>query len=336
MSRKVQAKHSIVVANAKTGGAFITKVQRKRICKSMVEWCFSRQYLINSMTDVTVDMVREYMTELKAKGISTATLHNRLASIRVAMTALGSDPDALGITANSVGLAPRSRTGTKVPIPNELLEIAIAKAIEEGEPGFALCLRLQRLLGLRGLESVMSISALEKFALEASEFAKSEIHITKGTKGGRPRMTTVIQARAAETLQTIHAALIHMKDHGYLIQGTKLGLKTARSHYHLVAKNVGLVGKYAPHSLRYAFAVEKLVELRDLGFNRKEAGSFVAQWLGHGSSRDRYVSMVYGKTVIHTLPVEKRKPSLDKALGNIERLIEAQNISFKDHQQGLF
>ena len=324
MSRKVQAKHSIIVANAKTGGAFITKVQRKRICKSMVEWCFSRQYLINSMTEVTADMAREYMAELKAEGISTATQHNRLASIRVAMTALGSDPDELGITANSVGLAPRNRTGTKVPIPNELLEIAILKAIEEGELGFALCLRLQRLLGLRGLESVMSISALEKFALEASEFAKSEIHISKGTKGGRPRMTTVIQARAAETLQTIHAALIYMKDHGNLIQGSKPGLKTARSHYHLVAKNVGLVGKYAPHSLRYAFAVEKLVELRDLGFNRKEAGSFVAQWLGHGASRDRYVSMIYGKAVVHTIPVQTRKSRLDKAIGNINHLLIVQ------------
>lgn len=325
MSRKVQAKHSIVVANAKTGGAFITKVQRKRICKSMVEWCFSRQYLINSMTDVTVEMVREYMTELKANGISTATQHNRLASIRVAMTALGSDPDELGITANSVGLAPRSRTGTKVPIPNELLEIAIAKAIEEGELGFALCLQLQRLLGLRGLESVMSISALQKFALEASEFAKSDIYITKGTKGGRARMTTVIQGRAAETLQTIHAALIHMKGHGCLVQGTKPGLKTARSHYHSVAIKVGLVGKYAPHSIRYAFAVEKLVELRDLGFNRKEAGSFVAQWLGHGASRDRYVSMVYGKTVIHSIPVETRKSRINRALGNIDRLLMEHN-----------
>lgn len=325
MSRKVQAKHSIVIANAKTGGAFIAKVQRKRICKSMVEWCFSRQYLINSMTDVTVEMVREYMAELKTKGINNATLHNRLASIRVAMTALGSNPDELGITANGVGLVPRSRTGTKVPIPNELLEIAIAKAIEEGEPGFALCLRLQRLLGLRGLESVMSISALQKFALEASEFAKSDIQIIKGTKGGRWRMTTVIQARAAQTLQTIHAALTHMKDHGCLVQGTKPGLKTACSHYHSVAIKVGLVGKYAPHSLRYAYAVEKLVELRDLGFCRKEAGSFVAQWLGHGASRDRYVSMVYGKTVVHTIPVETRKSRLDKALANIDRLLMEHN-----------
>lgn len=321
MSRKVQAKHSIVVANAKTGGAFITKVQRKRICKSIVDWCFSHQYLINSMTDVTVEMVREYMTELKAEGICTATQHNRLASIRVAMTALGSDPDVLGITAKGVGVTPKSRQGTKLPIPNELFEMAISKAIEEGELGFTLCLRLQRLLGLRGLESVMSVSALEKFALEASEFAKSDVHIFKGTKGGRKRKTTVIQARAAETLQTIHAALTHMKEHGCLVQGTKPGLKTARSHFHLVAKNVGLVGKFAPHSLRYAYAVEKLVELRDLGFNRKEAGSFVAQWLGHGASRDRYVSMVYGKTVVHTIPVETRKSRLDKALDNIDRLL---------------
>ena len=88
------------------------------------------------------------------------------------------------------------------------------------------------------------------------------------------------------------------------------------------------MGKYAPHSLRYAFAVDKLIELRDLGFNRKEAGSFVAQWLGHGASRDRYVSMIYGKAVVHTIPAETRKSRLDRAVGNIDRIIEAQKITF--------
>lgn len=328
MSRKVQAKHSIVVANSKVGGAFVTKVQRKRICKSFVDWCFDRQYLINTMADTTVDMVREYISSLKNDGISTATLHNRLASIRVSMAALGADPDAMGITASSIGLSARCRSGKKEPIPDDLLDIAIAKAKDSGELGFVLCLRLQRLLGLRGLESVMSIPDLQEYALEASEVTHKDIRITKGTKGGRPRLTEVIQARAQETLFLIKEALQHMQSNGFLVKGKKPGLKSARSHYHATAKKVGLIGKHTPHALRYSYAVEKLIELRDQGYNRKEAASFVAKYLGHGASRDRFVSMVYGKSIIHTLPVETRKSRIVRALSNIDKLIDSQQIRF--------
>lgn len=36
--------------------------------------------------------------------------------------------------------------------------------------------------------------------------------------------------------------------------------------------------------------------------------------------------MVYGKTVVHTLPVEKRKSRLDRAIHAIDNLIEGQNL----------
>lgn len=321
MSRKVQAIHSITVANSKLGGAKISKVQRKRTCKDFINWCFKKQYVFNSIAEVNVEIVRVYIEFLKDTEITISTQHNRLASIRVAMRALGRDPDILGITAKFVGLEPRSRLGTKLPIPDDLLEISIAKAVAMNELGFALALRLQRLLGLRGLESLMSISALEKSALEASEIVSNGIRIIKGTKGGRPRITDVIHARANETLKTIQAALVYMHAHGgYLIDGGKSGLKSARSKYHRLAKEVGLVGKFAPHSLRYAFATEKIAELRDLGYNRHEAMVLIAKYLGHGPSRARYISSVYGQTIIHTLPIEQRKSRLKRAISNLEKM----------------
>lgn len=321
MSRKVQAIHSITVANSKLGGAKISKVQRKRTCKDFINWCFKQQHVFNSISDVNVTAVHEYIDFLKGEGISTATQHNRLASIRVSMRALGRDPDVLGITAKTVGLEPRSRLGTKEPIPDDRLELAITQAVAMQELGFALALRLQRLLGLRGLESLMSISALEKYALEASELVNNGIRITKGTKGGRPRITDVIHARANETLKTIQETLVYMHAHGgYLIDGGKVGLKSARSKYHRLATEIGLVGKYAPHSLRYAFATEKIAELRDLGYNRQEAMVLIAKFLGHGPSRARYISSVYGQTIVHTLPVEQRKSRLKRAISNLDKL----------------
>jgi hypothetical protein len=70
--------------------------------------------------------------------------------------------------------------------------------------------------------------------------------------------------------------------------------------------------------------------LRDAGCNRSEATILAANFLGHGDGRGRFISMVYGKTVVHTVPIEKRKSRLDKAVRNIDRMIEAQKISFEE------
>lgn len=322
MSRRSRANHSVVVANNQLGGAHATKMQRKIICKDFIAWCFTNGYPINALSEATLLMIQAYIKSLKEAGISVATMHNRLASIRRAMRALGEDPDVAGITAKTVGLESRDRSGVKEPIPDTLLEIAIAKALELNEPGFAIALRLQRLLGHRGLESLMSVSELEKYAIEASQLVSANMGITKGTKGGRPRITDVIHARANETLSTIQQALVHMRKHGFLVEGGKSGLKSARSKYHRLSAEVGLVGKYSPHSLRYAFACEKIAELRDLGYNRIEALSLVAKYLGHGASRNRYVSQIYGRSVVHSVPIEKRKSRLERAINKINLLMK--------------
>lgn len=327
MSRRVQAKHSIVVANSKLGGATVTKVQRKVICQQFVEWCFAHGHPVNSIKDTTAAMAGGYIQHIQQQGLSNGTAHNRLASIRRAMTTLGGKPDAIGITAKDLGLPPRDRTGTKVPIPDTMLELAIAKALAMGEQGFALMLRLERLLGLRGLESLMSVLDLERHAIEATELMGLEINVTRGTKGGRDRYTEVLHARAHETLVAIHAALVCARAHGgYLLVGAKPGLKSARSKYHRLAREVGLVGQYAPHSLRYAYASEKLIELRDIGMNRQEAASRVAKFLGHGVTRDRYISQVYGRTVIATITPERRKARIDRAIDALDQLLYASGV----------
>jgi integrase len=320
MSRRTQAINSIHAASKKQGGARITKVPSKRTCIHFVNWCFKNNHLVNSISDVEVEAVQIYFQHLQEIRLSVATQHNRLSAIRRAIASLGRDPDVIGITAKNIGLESRNRSGTKEPISDEQLQIAVNKAIDMEEHGFAIVLKLQRLLGYRGLESLMSIAELEKFALEASVIARTEIAVKSGTKGGRPRYTQLIHARASETIGVIQEALIYMRKNGFLVAGGKSGLKTARSKYHFLAAKVGLVGKYSPHSLRYAFAVEKITELRDQGYNRKEALSLVANFLGHGASRSRYISSVYGRTVVHTVPIEKRKSRLDRAINNLKNL----------------
>lgn len=323
MSRRSQAKHSVTVATSKIGGARDSKTQRERICKQFINWCFQRGYLFNSLSEVTLEMLQAYFKSLQDEGITVATQHNRLSAICKSMKTLRREKQLQGITSKTVGLEPRNRAGTKVPIPDDFFRTVLARAesLAELAPGFVIALKLQRLLGHRGMESLMSVKDLEKYALEVVDFIN--VPVVSGTKGGRPRITTIIQSRAIETLLVIRAALGFMRTNGgYLIVCGKDGIKSAMSRYHRLVKEVGLVGKYAPHSLRYAYCVDKVIELRDAGCNRNEAMTLAANFLGHGDGRGRYVSMVYGKTVVHTVPIEKRKSRLDRAMGNIDRMIE--------------
>lgn len=331
MSRKTESIHSVVVATSKIGGARDTKVQRERICKQFIHWCFQHGYLFNSLKEVTLEMLQGYFKSLQDEGITVATQHNRLSAIVKAMKTLRREKVLPGITTKTVGLEPRDRAGTKLPIPDDffLTVLACAESLKDPEPGFVIALKLQRLLGHRGLESLMSIPDLEKYALEADDFLK--VPVISGTKGGRPRTTSFIQSKTVETLGVIREALGFMrKNGGCLIICGKHGIRSALSKYHRLAGDVGLVGVYAPHSLRYAYCVDKLIELRDAGYNRKEATSIVAKLLGHGDSRGRYITQVYGQTVVSTVPVEKRKSRLDRAIESIDQLISEQMIIFQN------
>jgi Integrase len=332
MSRRSQAKHSANVATSKIGGARDTKKQRERICKKFINWCFQHGYLFNALSEVTLEMLQVYFKSLQDEGITVATQHNRLSAILKTMKTLRREKQLQNITAKTVGLEPRNRAGTKVPIPEDFFQTVLARAasLAEPEPGFVIALKLQRLLGHRGLESLMSVKDLESYAVQAVEvFEAQKVPIHRGTKGGRQRVTEIIQSKAFETLIVIREALGFMRANGgYLIVCGKDGVKSAKQKYHRLAIDVGLVGKYAPHSLRYAYCVDKVIELRDAGCNRSEAMTLAANFLGHGDGRGRFISMVYGKTVVHTVPVEKRKSRLDRAMGNIDRLIEEQDIRY--------
>lgn len=328
MSRQSEAKRSVYVADARLSGSRATRAQRKANGKSFVEWCLGNGYPINSIAQASITMVREYLEFVRTDGAgcSVATLHNKLAALRRSMAALGANPTAKGITAKALDLPSRSRKGTKEPVTALVFEGAIAQAILLGETGFVIALKLERYLGLRGLEAMMSMSALKAFALEASQLLAGEIQpisISSGTKGGRPRDTVVILDYARETLAAIKEALIFaMQNGGVLIRGKQPGLKSARTLYHRLAAKVGLTGVYSPHSLRYRFCVDKIVEMHRAGLSRTEALARASAYLGHGGSRGRFVSMVYGRSVVHMLPVTRRKNSLKQAAIDIQNLMD--------------
>ena len=356
MSMKSETVRSIFRANNHLGGAISTLKQRRSNCRGFVEWCFKNGRPILSIKDATFSHVQGYFADLGLppkgdlqqedfaaeffnstgrKPLSISTLHNVLGSIRRAMQALKGNPDALGISARSLGLPQKAREGKKLPITDAHFVLAVDAANAAGEFGFAFCIKIERYFGHRGLEALMSPNELKKYALEAAEVVRRNSHqlqevgkvelppltVRDGTKGGRLRQTAVIEKYAKESLETIGAVMAYLTTHKVLIEGKTKGLKSARAKYSALARRFGLTGQYAPHSLRYRYATDKLEEMRDAGVSRDEATAFCAAFLGHGPTRGRFVTMVYGRTIVHTFPETRKRRDFAAAQAEINALL---------------
>lgn len=308
MSIKRASYHTVAVANVQRGGAKKTRSTRTSYGREFVDFCLWNEYPMSDIRFIRAEWVEAWIHQLKEIGLSTATINNKVSCIRALARTRGVDMKAVGLeNSRSLGLEKRSRAGTKVPVTDEVFDGAIESAMKMGEVGFACALKLERYLGIRGQEALMSTHSLEKFARQAKQITNREgekIQIKDGTKGGRPRYVQVIGEYAEETFRAILDALECAKDHrGFLIEGKDgSGLKGARAKYHRLAAKVGLVGKFAPHSLRYRYTADKLMELTKDGVPKNEALAIAAELLGHGPSRITFVRTVYGTAVMSSMP----------------------------------
>lgn len=327
MSIKRVLLHSVTQANNFLGGARSTKAARLKFGRSLINFSLSRGWRIADIRDITFEQLKEYVQHLKDSGIKLANLNNNVAAIRALLAARGVNLVQTGMADSSaLGLEKRDRAGTKLPVTDEIFEAAIQKAIELNEIGFVHVLRLERYLGIRGLEALMSTHQLKIFAKDALNMHEDSIggvHIKDGTKGGRPRFVKPIRACAAETFEAIKAAVeFGDSNDGFLLQGkSEPTLKAARKRYHRLAKKVGLTGKYAPHSLRYRYASDKLIELCGDGVPLKEALREVSALLGHGFARETFVKTVYAATVVRSIPKCTSKEAIASLLVELEAML---------------
>jgi len=290
--------HDIGITSRRIGGATCSQVTRKRHGKIFADWYNKNaQRPASRLSEIDVKLLPDFVRNLSGSR-KVGTVNNFMASVRQLLRV--ACVDLTGYEKNvSVYGAKRSRCGTKEPYPDNCLPELWARAQNLHE-GFYHIIRIERLLGCRGLEALMSSETLRRW-IEELEYLGA-VSILTGTKGGRPRFTEVLAARVDETRDVILGALEYLRTHTYFIEGKTAGLKAARAKYHRLAVKIGLIGKYSPHSLRYAYATEKILEMKDLGFSRREILSHVSTQLGHGRSRGRWVKSVYGQSVAHLLP----------------------------------
>lgn len=326
MSIKSVAYHSISVANNQLGGAYTSKAARTRHGRAFLDFCHFNGRSLIDIKHTTFDLLKDWVTSLKAANLKSGTINNKVASIRALCEQRGACLEKLGLTDTAgLGVDVRNRKGTKLPVTDEIFATAVAQAISANEIGFVHALKLERYLGLRGTEAMMSTTALKTYAKQAHVIVQSQlspVHIKDGTKGGRPRDVAVIEQYASETFQAITEALAFAsQNNGFLIVGKAgTGLKGARAKYHRLATKFGLTGVYSPHSLRYRYCVDKLMELHEAGVPRNEALSFASECLGHGASRTRFVSMVYGRSVTHLLTKTTRKQNIQQVMTALTEL----------------
>ncbi|MGC0659279.1 integrase domain-containing protein, partial [Escherichia coli] len=223
--------------------------------------------------------------------IGLRTLQNDMAALQAVLRQAGRRQvvEHPRLTNKALGVSGASRNGTRRAITPEHYQQVMEKARTE-DAGLAAALEIARLMGLRSQEAVQSSLSLKTW-LKAIERGENRLKVVFGTKGGRPRYTTVLDTGAVRKALE-KSLLVADRHNGRLID--KPDLKMALESWHKQVIKVGLKGEFSPHSLRYAWAQDAIRHYLAQGFSEKESLALTATDLGHGDGRGRWVKQVYG------------------------------------------
>lgn len=275
----------------KAGGSHLTIEGRERHLREFARWCRENNYQIQHADQVKEKHIRGFLDSLKDNN-SERTRQNKLAALRVVIRETGKTKFADGIKTRAMGVQQACRDGTKRAMTDSEYKEALAR-VGERDQGCAAAIELCRELGLRRTEAVMADQkTLTRWARELG--AGQQVHIIRGTKGGRPRWT-VPANRERAAAAVARALAVAKANGGHLIKIKGGGLRESINRIKNVAYACGLRGKTSLHSLRYAYACERFDQLREAGYDRRDAASQVSQDLGHGDGRINYVMQVYTK-----------------------------------------
>ncbi|HAM4828107.1 TPA: DNA-binding protein, partial [Escherichia coli] len=246
---------------------------------------------IQRVEQIRVRHIECYIEERLEQDIGLRTLQNDMAALQAVLRQAGRRQvvEHPRLTNKALGVSGASRNGTRRAITPEHYQQVMEKARTE-DAGLAAALEIARLMGLRSQEAVQSSQSLKTW-LKAIERGENRLKVVFGTKGGRPRYTTVLDTGAVRKALE-KSLLVADRHNGRLID--KPDLKMALESWHKQVIKVGLKGEFSPHSLRYAWAQDAIRHYLVQGFSEKESLALTATDLGHGDGRGRWVKQVYG------------------------------------------
>lgn len=287
-----QFSKQLVTLARQSGGSFKTVADRSRIAARLAEQMLKLNIQIRDVNHIKTHHIENYVRSRLAEDISKRTLQNEMAALRAILATAGrtklADPKHEKLSNEALNLSGASRAGSKTAITDERFHEALV-LVRSKDEGVALAMEIARYLGLRTEEAVQSAKSLKTWQQTLARGGE-RLRVVFGTKGGRPRDTTVV--RRDELVRSLNAAVAYSSEHGGKLVD-KAGLRCAIDRYRNVAKHAGLIGKEAPHSLRYAYSHEATEWHMKNGLSRKEAEAMVSMDLGHGDSRGAYVNKVY-------------------------------------------
>ncbi|CAM3618386.1 integrase domain-containing protein [Rouxiella silvae] len=273
------------------GGSHKTVHDRIKMAERFSQYLQKLNIQVRDIQHLKAKHIESYITSRLEESISLRTLQNEMAGLRSIMRQAGRDKFFASerLTNSRLGLGGASRAGTKLAIPEDKYQEVISQAFRIDE-GFSIALQLSRLMGLRSQEAVQCSASLKTWQKELSQ-GKDKVTIIFGTKGGRARASRVL-CRQAIT-RVIEQAIRYTKLHGGKLID-KPDLRRAMNFWRSATTKIGLIGKYSPHSLRYAWAQDLMRHYLAEGFTRRESAALTSMDLGHGDGRGRYVERVYG------------------------------------------
>ncbi|ELR7284554.1 integrase domain-containing protein [Escherichia coli] len=293
MSRFSKQLRKQLVTLARWGrGSYKTVADRSRIAERFSERLSELNIQIRDVKHIKTSHIEKYIESRKADGLSLRTLQNEMSAIRSVLLSAGrnklADPNHTSLSNQALGISGANRDGTKLPITDEKLN-AVVNFAQRKDEGVALAVQLSRYLGLRTEETVQSAKSLKTWR-QALINNHERVRVVFGTKGGRPRETTVFNRE--KVLSILDRAIHYVNEHnGKLID--KPSLHTAIDRYRNIVREAGMNGKNAPHSLRYAYSRDAVNYHIKNGMSRDEAEALVSMDLGHGDGRGRYIKQVY-------------------------------------------
>ncbi|ATY89411.1 integrase domain-containing protein [Pectobacterium atrosepticum] len=276
------------------GGSFKTLNDRMKIADRFAERLKRLNVQIRDAKNIKPRHIEMYIRSRQEEKISIRTLQNEMSAIRSILRAAGktimANPEHESLSNRALGIFGASRDGSKVAIPDSIYQ-SILEKVSVADKGAAAAMELSRLLGLRTEETIQSVKSLKTWQ-KALQNGDEKVRIVFGTKGGRPRDTTIIERD--RLISAVNNAIhITSENNGRLINRPALHLAIER--YRNTVRDAGLVGKYAPHSLRYAYTQDATKLHIKKGFSKEEVDALVSMDLGHGDGRGRYVARVYNK-----------------------------------------
>ncbi len=189
---KLSSEMKALAKNA--GGSFKTVNDRIHITKRFSKHLRALNIQIQRVEQIKVRHIECYIEERLEQDIGLRTLQNEVAALRSVLRLAGRRQvvEHPRLTNRALGLSGASRNGTRRAITPEHYR-QVMKNARAQDTGLAAAVEITRLMGLRSQEAVQSSQSLKTW-LKAISRGETRLKVVFGTKGGRPRYTTILDA----------------------------------------------------------------------------------------------------------------------------------------------